>query len=183
MGIADSITALYPSKSTTMRDMPFDKTVGEDLQRKITRMQSAQQIGAMLYMFGNLDACFSPMFAIQLAAFLMTMVRKNIIDSTAWHSLYNMSLWINIFCFWSLPLEYVVVQPFVNYGVYYWRFSFDRRTHLILGNKYLGLIAAYMVLRSGAGEKMVGFINNDAEHVVRNAIIMAYFAAQYCNLK
>jgi len=176
--------------------MPFDNTIGDELQRRITRMQSAQQIGATLYMLGNLDSCFSPMLAIQIAAFLMTLVRKNIIDSTAWHTVYNMSLWINIFCFWSLPLEYIVIQPFMNYGLYYWRFSFtknsgercsqelDRQTHQILGNKYLGLTAAYLVFRSGVGEKMAIIIRGvgNLDAIVRNAIILAYIAAQIVNL-
>ena len=232
MVLADTITSQFSTtnKTTTMRNMPFDNRVDKELQLRITRMQSAQQIGATLYMFGNLDACFSPMFAIQFAAFLMTMVRKNIINSTAWHTLYNMSLWINVFCFWSLPLEYVAIQPFLNYGLYYWRFSFDRRTlsvetssvkesfnpyahspskpppsknhsiptlilrsdpvhsslrpcpYRILGNKYLGLTLAYLVFRSGVGEKMAGFIG-PTEMVVRNAIIFAYFSAQISNLR
>jgi len=194
--------------------MPFDNTIGDELQRRITRMQSAQQIGATLYMLGNLDSCFSPMLAIQIAALLMTLVRKNIIDSTAWHTVYNMSLWINIFCFWSLPLEYIVIQPFMNYGLYYWRFSFtknaghevvgvrgfageiseaqrresrksnDRQTYQIIGNKYLGLTAAYLVFRSGVGEKMAIIIRGvgNLEPIIRNAIILAYIAVQTVNL-
>lgn len=198
MILADTITSQFSTtnKTTTMRNMPFDNTIGDELQRRITRMQSAQQIGATLYMLGNLDSCFSPMLAIQIAAFLMTLVRKNIIDSTAWHTVYNMSLWINIFCFWSLPLEYIVIQPFMNYGLYYWRFSFtknsgercsqelDRQTHQILGNKYLGLTAAYLVFRSGVGEKMAIIIRGvgNLDAIVRNAIILAYIAAQIVNL-
>jgi len=198
MYLADSITSIYPTVTTTMRNMPFDQTVDNELQLRITRMQSAQQIGAMLYMLGNLDSCFSPMLAIQIAAFLMTMVRKNIIDSNTWHAVYNLSLWINIFCFWSLPLEYVVVQPFVNYGVYYWRFSNDRRTHQkllrttlsgvssnsVLHNKYLGLTAAYLVFRSGVGEKIAIIIRGvgNLEAIIRTAIILLYIAAQIVNL-
>jgi hypothetical protein len=187
MSMADAITSQFSTtnKTTTMRNMPFDKTVDKELQLRITRMQSAQQIGATLYMLGNLDSCFSPILAIQIAAFLMTLVRKNIIDSTAWHTVYNLSLWINVFCFWSLPLEYVVVQPFMNYGLYYWRFSIDRRAHLVLGNKYLGLTAAYLVLQSGIGEKMAIIIRGvgNLEPIIRNAIILAYIAEQIYNCR
>jgi hypothetical protein len=174
---ADTVTKMYDPgnkpKSTTMRDMPFDNKIGDSDQRQITLMQSSQQIGATLYMLGNLETCFSPMFAIQFAALLMTLVRKSIIDSTAWHIIYNLSLWINVFCFYSrsLSIGYVVFQPVVYYALYYLRFSFDndsfsqdsslpmkdaslpmkdaslrkgRNANVILGNKYVCWTAVFV---------------------------------------
>ena len=153
MLFADYVTAIHDNpecpKTTTMRDMPFDRRIREEDQRQITLMQSSQQIGATLYMLGNLETCFSPMFAIQLSAFLMTLVRKNIIDSTAWHIIYNLSLWINAFCFYSrsLPIGYVVFQPAIYFAFYYWRFSLIPRQNsgsfVILGNKYIGWTAVF----------------------------------------
>ena len=195
MILADIVTFAYSNHlyTTTMRDMPFDKRIGEEEQRKITMMQSSQQIGATLYMLGNLDSCFSPMFAIQLAAFLMTLVRKSIIDSNAWHLLYNLSLWINAFCFFSLPIEYVLVQPVLYYAFYYWRFSFGRTPpNIFYGNKYVGwtfvFLAFYMQEQQHIGlfpdKKMANIIvHYGLDPVVRSVLIIGYFVMQINNSK
>ena len=86
---------INPTNGSTMRNMPFDNDITIREQRRITRMHSRMQIGATLYMLYNTDTAFAPLFAIQLAAFLMTVVRKNIITSKTWHLLYSLSLWIN----------------------------------------------------------------------------------------
>jgi hypothetical protein len=148
MIMADAVTARYRSdnQNTTMRDMPFDPRINEDEQRKIILMQSSQQIGATLYMFGNLDSCFSPMFAIQLAAFLMTLVRKNIIDSNMWHLIYNVSLWMNAFCFYSIPIGFLLIEPVLFHIFYYWRFSVDKNSNHFVGNKYVGWTIVFAIL-------------------------------------
>jgi hypothetical protein len=187
IGLADFISARYAvgsNATTTMRNMPFDKRVDEVYQKKITLMQSSQQISATLYMFGNLDSCFSPMFAIQISAFLMTLVRKNIIDSTMWHLVYNCSLWINIFCFWSLPIGYVVFQPGLNYMFYYWRFSNEKSDpQVILGNKYIGWAFIFTLLyyyeRYDLHQRIVGIgLSSNVEFVIRNTTIMVYLFIQ-----
>jgi hypothetical protein len=189
---ADAVTSIHNRsdgmKSTTMRDMPFDSRIMDEDQRKITLMQSSQQIGATLYMLGNLDMSFSPMFAIQLAALLMTLVRKSIIDSTAWHIIYNLSLWINALCFYSrsLSIGYVVVQPVIYFAFYYWRFSFDKNSSVVLGNKYIGWTAVfaafYFYETAGFDEKIVGWFNtyNGLDNITRHVIIWAYLMIQ-CN--
>lgn len=95
-----------PGNGKTMRNMPFDKSVSSEDRQLITYMHSYHQIGATLYMFGNIDMAFSPMFAIQLAAFLMTLVRKGIINGKVWHSVYSLSLWINYILFTSISPSY-----------------------------------------------------------------------------
>ena len=187
IGLADLVSARYSvgsNATTTMRNMPFDKRIDAVYQKRITLMQSSQQIGATLYMFGNLDSCFSPMFAIQISAFLMTLVRKNIIDSTMWHLAYNGSLWINIFCFWSLPIGYVLLHPTLNYVFYHWRFSTDRSNpQVILGNKYIGWAVVFALLyyyeKYDLNQKIVdsGLLNHIG-FVIRNATIMVYLVIQ-----
>lgn len=124
---------------TTMRDMPFDSRISEAEQQDITLAQSANQIGATLYMFGNLDSCFSPLLAIQLAAFLMTLVRKSIISSNMWHISYNVSLWAGIFVFNTFPASFIVEMITSFYIFKTWRFS-------MRGNKYIGwsMVFAFM---------------------------------------
>lgn len=148
MLLADVVTFRHQSVvvTTTMRDMPFDKRIPEKDQSLIIRMQSSQQIGATLFMFGNLDSCFTPMFSIQIAAFLMTLVRKNIIDSNMWHLLYNTSLLSNIFCYYSLPTSYIISQITLFQLFYYWRFSFDKVSTRVLGNKYVGWTVIFALI-------------------------------------
>jgi hypothetical protein len=124
---------------TTMRDMPFDSRISEEEQKQISLAQSANQIGATLYMFGNLDSCFSPLLAIQLAAFLMTLVRKSIITSNMWHISYNISLWSGIFVFNSFSPSFIVEMVTSFYIFKIWRFG-------MRGNKYIGwtMVFAFM---------------------------------------
>jgi hypothetical protein len=149
MFVADWVSAYFPSGTTTMRQMPFANNVESRDRETIITIQSLHQIAATLYMVGNEDACFSPMFAIQFAAFLMTLVRKSIISANGWHILYNFSLWINILCYWSLPVNYIVHHMVLTQVFYYWRFRNrdpEKNTHnLFYGNKYVGWIGIFVL--------------------------------------
>ena len=116
---ADIVTYKYnqlDKNGKTMRNMPFDKDISEEYQKKITSMHSLMQIGATTYMLGNIETSFSPLFAIQLAALLMTLVRKSIISARMWHAIYSLSLWINIILFLNLPIIFIIYQQFVYYA-------------------------------------------------------------------
>lgn len=188
MLLADAVTARYKSPdslmNTTMRNMPFDTRIGEEEQQQIILMQSSQQIGATLYMLGNLDSCFSPMFAIQIAAFLMTMVRKSIIDSNMWHIVYNIALWMNALCFYSLPIGYLIAEVALFQVLYYWRFSnMKDRPRMIVGNKYIGwtivfaMFYFYQTMRFD--EKVSVFImQNNIDMTIRRLMIFGYLVTQ-----
>ena len=188
MMLADTVTAIYKSPetpmNTTMRNMPFDKRIGEDEQQQIILMQSSQQIGATLFMFGNLDSCFSPMFAIQIAAFLMTMVRKSIIDSNMWHLVYNVSLWMNVLCFYSTPIGYLIAEVALFQVFYYWRFSnMKNQPRVFVGNKYIGwtivfaLLYYYQTMRFD--EKITSIVLQiNMEMFIRRFFIVGYLVTQ-----
>ena len=183
MVLADIATSRYntDTDSTTIRNMPFDNQIAEEDRTKIIQMQSSQQIAATLFMLGNLDSCFSPMFAIQIAAFLMTLVRKNIIHPTMWHLLYNLSLWINVFCYNSLPIRYIIMHPVLCQLFYYWRFSGDRSVpKLFIGNKYVGWTIVFATFYVCGNEKMlIGFNNTtDNNMMIRYAFITMYLVSQ-----
>ena len=182
MILADVVTATYQNhhnSNTTMRNMPFDKRIGEEEQQQIILMQSSQQIGATLYMFGNLDSCFSPMFAIQIAAFLMTMVRKSIIDSNMWHIVYNISLWMNVFCFYSLPIEYLFSEMVLFQVFYYWRFSnLNYRPRLFVGNKYIGWTIVFAVLYYYQTARFGGTFMQNMDMPIRRLVIFGYLVTQ-----
>lgn len=99
MGVADLITLYYKAQqstqSTTMRNMPFDPAITTKEQQSIIQMHSRLQLGATWFMLVNVDTAFLPLLAIQLAAFLMTLVRKSIIGTQTWHLLYSVALWLN----------------------------------------------------------------------------------------
>lgn len=133
MMTADVITNKYNpngKNGKTMRNMPFDEHISKEDQEEVTLMHSAMQIGATTYMLLTIDSAFSPMFAIQLAAFLMTLVRKNIITSRLWHILYAFSLWINIFIVLSpnITIDMVITQGgmFFVYKNYFFKYRWNK---------------------------------------------------------
>lgn len=127
---ADIITYLYNNKNagSTMRNMPFDKSIPEYKQNQVTKMHSFFQIGATCFMLGNIDTAFSPLFAIQIAAFLMTLVRKSIINCTTWHALYSLSLWINIFLFYNNTFGFFLISQLMmsNYKYIFFPYRINK---------------------------------------------------------
>jgi hypothetical protein len=153
MLMADFVSILYPSNTTTMRHMPFDGIIDQEERQRIIIAQSSHQIGATLFMLGNKEYCFSPMFAIQFSAFLMTLVRKSIISANGWHLMYNFSLWINILCYITLPIDYIVYQIVLTQLFYYWRsyrsIGDNNITYMFCGNKYVGWAGVFTLFFYG----------------------------------
>jgi hypothetical protein len=84
--------------------------ISTEKQKEITSMHSLMQIAATGYMLGDIQSAFSPLLAIQLAAFLMTLVRKSIINSTTWHAIYSITLWINIILYETHSFGYIIIH-------------------------------------------------------------------------
>jgi hypothetical protein len=121
---ADLITKHYfVEGDTTMRAMPYSTEINVFDQRSITYFYSYQQISATLFMLFNSDSAFSPLFAIQIAAFLMTLVRKNIISPNTWHICYSLSLLINIFILKTLLLSEIILLLITNHLFILLRFT------------------------------------------------------------
>ena len=124
-------------------------------------MHSIQQLAATMYMLGNIDSAFSPLFAIQIAAFLMTLVRKSIISELDWHRFYAISLWINIFVYWSFEDNFTPL--FIIFGIY--TFYYIR---IINGyNKYLVwnlIFILYYILKT----------SETIQHIVNNKTMSNY---------
>jgi len=133
MVAADVVTSLYKADTKTMRGMPFGKSLSEIDKRAVTHMHSSQQFAATLFTIMNIEAAFSPLLAIQLAAFLMTLVRKSIISELDWHRIYAISLWINIFVYWSFK-ENILLVIYIIWGVYtfyYCRIELNYNKYLV----------------------------------------------------
>jgi len=168
MMLADWVTAQHAVPGdTTMRAMPFAETVPVEDRARITRFHSNQQTSATMFMLCNLDTAFSPLLAIQLAAFLMTLVRKNIIAPNTWHLVYSWSLMVNIFTFRTIAISHLV-QVFLGIRFFRtWRMRWRQ-------NKYVGWSLVFAII---AGLDW-SWLDDDAySHVGRwlsNGLIAAY---------
>lgn len=91
---ADVATKFYTPQGSTMRSMPFPKWIPESLRKVWNLFYSICQIFATLecLMRYSMSNAFMVLFPIQLAAFLMTCVRKGIITNQGWHIYYTLSL-------------------------------------------------------------------------------------------
>jgi len=149
----------------TMRNMPFDNSlVPLETQKEITKMHSIMQIGATTYMLGDIQSAFSPLLAIQLAAFLMTLVRKSIISTTTWHTIYSLTLWLNIFLFQTHQIGYIIIhQVMINNYVYIF---FPRRI-----NKYIAWTINFGIFILFKEIKIEGQINE----LLKNQLQIMYY--------
>ena len=118
---ADLATKIYNDGNkygSTIRNMPYDSRVSDEARDSVKLMNSQMQIGATLFMLGNSDSAFLPLFAIQMASFLGTLTRKGILSANMWHICYAVCLWVNIAAYiQSLSATYIIIQS-VGYTVY-----------------------------------------------------------------
>jgi len=125
--IGADITTHYlkPSdQDSTMRSMPFPQNISEKNQRLISYFHSTMQVGATLYMLENMDTAFAPLCSIQMAAFLMTLVRKNIIKSVHWHLIYSALLLTNFISIFSSSIGCVFIRIILYKLFIYMRFDY-----------------------------------------------------------
>mmetsp|Transcript_23383 Transcript_23383/g.22524 ORF Transcript_23383/g.22524 Transcript_23383/m.22524 type:complete len:307 (+) Transcript_23383:260-1180(+) len=99
----------YKDQGTTMRANPMPAYISNINKDRLNMFYSICQILATSQvMFSyHLDEVFAVVFPIQIAALLMTMVRKSIITAGAWHYYYTLTLLSNfgvcICCMWNPP--------------------------------------------------------------------------------
>ncbi len=80
-----------------MRAMPFPEYLDARMKERLNTFYSVCQIFAtcqVLFSY-HLDEVFAVVWPIQIAALLMTCVRKSIITAGAWHYYYSLSLLSN----------------------------------------------------------------------------------------
>jgi hypothetical protein len=90
---ADIVTYFY-KKGSTIADIPFDG-ISSEKERKIRRSYSSAQLSATLFMLCDLEIIFLPLCAIQIAPFLMTLIKKGYGDKTTFHMVYSLMITIN----------------------------------------------------------------------------------------
>lgn len=132
-------------ENTTMRMMPFPEQTSERLIAITNFYYSVCQVLATLIVLYATDypRLLMVMFPIQLAAFLMTLVRKSLISGRTWHVLYGISLGLNyvyaIADDQSLPLDYWIFATF--FCVF--RFYFNGNKYLLWGCIAVGFFAIH----------------------------------------
>ena len=94
MALADEVTKMYPAQGSTMRIMPFPDYASESFKKKLNLFYSMSQVYATLEVLvrPTMSYVFMVLFPIQIAAFLMTCVRKSIITAAGWHLWYTVAL-------------------------------------------------------------------------------------------
>jgi len=97
LALADGSTYYYGMTKTTMRDMPFPDWISPRSVTAINYYYSVSQVFATcgILFSPSVDRAFFILFPIQIAAFLMTLVRKHIIGPYEWHLFYALSLGLN----------------------------------------------------------------------------------------
>lgn len=144
-------------KTTTMRDMPYD----EYDETNYKRMYGTMQLYATYYMLGNINTAFSPMFAIQISSFLMTLVKKSIIKPKWWHHLYTIALLKNILLAVTFTPSFLITMNLSCGFFYYWRIKKNC-------NKYVIWTIVFM----SNNKLMLFFESTIDEFVKRNANVL-----------
>lgn len=183
--VATYFTRTSHTPHTTMRNMPFPKTMSFQDQQIIITMQSTMQVGATLFMLGSAETAFAPLFAIQLAAFLMTLVRKNILTAMQWHQLYSLSLWINVFCYYSVSPGWVFVQISMLYLFVHLRFRHCLHKYLVWAIVFgLYWLLEYMEIQEDITrilQTLLYFAHPNAfQRVVMGLFVWSNVAPMYC---
>lgn len=94
---ADITTRMLPQDNTTIRNMPYPAYIPVTGQKVLHLFYSVSQVFAtmMVLQSTRMDHAFALLLPIQLAAFLMTCVRKSILTSGGWHLWYTLALLSN----------------------------------------------------------------------------------------
>jgi hypothetical protein len=96
MAAADAVSArMAPGAGgTTMRGMPYPPGTSDVARRRMQLFYATGQgLGGVAMVMGSrIDAPFLVLLPIQLAVFLMTLVRKGFIGAVTWHAWYSASI-------------------------------------------------------------------------------------------
>ena len=145
---ADVATKFYTPQGSTMRSMPFPEWIPDNVRTVWNLFYSICQIYATLECLMRYDMAhaFMVLFPIQLAAFLMTCVRKGIITNQGWHIYYSLSLLTTIAyamtCEKSLtPKDYIFYNS-VAIGFTILRFCFKLSKYIL----WLAILITYTLI-------------------------------------
>ena len=171
MILADLSTSYYGVETKTMRGMPFGDNIDEEDKKRVTRMHSEQQFSATIYMLISLQTAFVPLVAIQIAAFLMTLVRKSIIKDLDWHRLYAISLWICVFVLKTMNFYQYLFLVFASFYVHWLRIIVGLNKYIVWNS--LGFLGLFFKAQSTKfGDDIV---SDETLNMITSITICYYF--------
>lgn len=99
--VAADLVTTWCGQDATMRANPYPAGTSPEFITWHNRFYSASQVGAtMIVMFKGADSAFLTLLPIQTAPFLMTLVKKGILNQAEWHAWYTIALLVN----WVNPI-------------------------------------------------------------------------------
>ena len=144
--LADIITNKYGSlEDRTTNKMPYPETL-EEIYIKLTKLfYSSSQMGATCFaLYGDKTLCFTPIIGLQLAPFMMTLIKKNIIATKTYHLVYSIGLLINYPIIICLCLNFSIYNQtnYILIGICNYTISKLRFTYKM--NKYISWILSWL---------------------------------------
>lgn len=136
MYIADLIKFHYNFPSTESRLIQFVQYMPYNEQRKVIQMYSFMQLVATYYMLENATTAYSPIFAIQLCPYLISLAKSDIIESQTFHYMHTMSMLLNIFSILSTRVTFFLEMYMLCTFMFYWRIKYGM-------NKYAGWMITF----------------------------------------
>ncbi len=137
MLLAD-ITTHYLKSETTIRGFQYSSHMTTDDKSKLVYHYSRSQVAATLLMLGNIDTSFTPLFAIQMSAFLLTLSKKGIIKGHYFHVFYTISLWVVGICIITMNPGWLIIHTICCNA-----FAFIRFYNNI--NKYISWVIVFSI--------------------------------------
>jgi hypothetical protein len=129
---------LITKQDSTMRSMPWPKDASPSLISNVNTYYALSQLFATAGVINisrkwttDVELALTTLFAIQLSALLMTLVRKSILGSYAWHFWYQVSLglsWVLLVYRYSAssPVHFVMMRTAIGcFIAYHLRFRFN----------------------------------------------------------
>jgi len=90
---ADEATRRYGQGIGTMRDMPWPPGYSKEFIDRVNFFYSTSQLLAIIGCLAlAMDEAYLILLPVQIAAFLFTLVRKNIVSALTWHVVYGSTL-------------------------------------------------------------------------------------------
>lgn len=127
--LADIVT-YFLKRGTTIRDVVFFEGISDEDLKREKRTYSGSQLAATIIMLGNCDMIFGPIFAIQIAPFTMTLVKKGIMNTKTAHLIYAFALTLNNLTVISSS-TYIIKVGILKYLASYLRFDLNMNKYIM----------------------------------------------------
>jgi len=118
---ADIITNNYgDNNSRTTNSMPYCDHLDIDSINKIKLSYTKKQFGATLFCILHSPDCnFLPLYGLQFAPFMMTLVRKGKIQTNTYHIIYSISLLLPFYLYFIFVRQLEFSISDIIFGIFY----------------------------------------------------------------